>query len=77
MEETEKITIRLPKKYMRWMEFLVEIDDSPSKTAIIHEALRDYLYDRMPYATDKVREMEEAESMMAEALAFKEKYLRK
>lgn len=77
MEETEKITIRLPRKYMRWMEFLVEMDDSPSKTAIIHVALRNYLYDRMTYAMDKAREIEEAETKMVETVAFKEKYLRK
>ncbi len=77
MENTEKITIRLPERYMRWMEFLVEMDDSPSKTAIIHEALRNYLYDRMTYAMDKAREIEEAETKLAETMAFKEKYLRK
>ncbi len=77
MEETEKITIRLNKKHMRWMEFLVEFGDSPSKTAIIQTALRDYLYDRMKYVMEKAAEMEEAEMKMAEMEAFKEKYLRK
>jgi len=77
MENTEKITIRLPEKYMRWMEFLVEFDDSPSKTAIIHDALRDYLYDRVKYVMEITAEMEEAEMKMTELETFKEKYLRK
>jgi len=77
MENSEKITIRLPEKYMKWMDFLVEIGDSPTKSAIIHEALRNYLYDRLTYVMEKTREIEEAESKLSETMAFNEKYLQK
>lgn len=73
--ELEKVTIRLPERYIRALDFLVTVDDFPSRSEAIRAAIRDFIYVRVDVVMDKVKKMEEAEKTLAEMEEFKEKYL--
>ncbi|MGD1060349.1 MAG: ribbon-helix-helix domain-containing protein [Methanomassiliicoccales archaeon] len=77
MEDTdlEKVTLRLPARYVRALDFLVKTDDFPSRSEAIRAAIRDFVYARVDVVMDKVKKMEEAERTLAEMEAFEEKYL--
>ncbi len=77
MSETEKITIRLPKSYLERVDFLVEMDDFPSRSEAVRTAVRDMLYYRIELVADKVEKMVEQERKMAQAKAIKEEYLKR
>ncbi len=73
--ELEKVTIRLPERYVRALDFLVTVDDFPSRSEAIRAAIRDFIYERVDVVMEKVKKMEEAEKTLAEMEEFKEKYL--
>jgi antitoxin ParD1/3/4 len=75
--ELEKVTIRLPARYIRALDFLVEVDDFPSRSEAIRSAIRDMIYDRVNLVMDKIKRMEEAEKTLASLEVFEEKYLQK
>jgi len=79
MEEgdLEKVTLRLPARHIRALDFLVQVDDFPSRSEAIRAAIRDFIYVRLDLVTDKLRKMEEAERALAEMEAYEERYLRK
>ncbi|MFW6173509.1 MAG: ribbon-helix-helix domain-containing protein [Elusimicrobiota bacterium] len=77
MSENEKITIRLPKSYLERIDFLVDMDDFPSKSEAIRTAVRDMLYYRIDLVAEKVEKMAEQEQKMAQAKAVKEEYLKR
>lgn len=79
MEEPdlEKVTIRLPERYIRALDFLVKVDDFPSRSEAIRAAIRDFIYDRVDVVMDKVKKMEEAEKTLAAMETFEVEYLRK
>lgn len=45
--ELEKVTIRLPERYIRALDFLVKVDDFPSRSEAIRAAIRDFIYERV------------------------------
>jgi Arc/MetJ-type ribon-helix-helix transcriptional regulator len=73
----EKVTLRLPARYIRALDFLVKVDDFPSRSEAIRAAIRDFVYDRVDVVMDKVKKMEEAEKTLAEMETFEQEYLRK
>ena len=75
--ELEKVTLRLPARHIRALDFLVQVDDFPSRSEAIRAAIRDFIYVRLDLVTDKLRKMEEAERALAEMEAYEERYLRK
>jgi antitoxin ParD1/3/4 len=75
--ELEKVTIRLPARYIRALDFLVQVDDYPSRSEAIRAAVRDMVYDRVNLVMDKIKRMEEAEKTLASLEIFEEKYLQK
>ncbi len=75
--ETEKITVRLPARYLKALDFLVQVDDAPSRSEAIRAAIRDFVYARVELVTEKLRKMHDAERTLAEAEAFKREYLNK
>ncbi|HUT26846.1 MAG TPA: ribbon-helix-helix domain-containing protein [Methanomassiliicoccales archaeon] len=79
MEEgdLEKVTLRIPSRHIRALDFLVQVDDFPSRSEAIRAAIRDFIYARLDLVTDKLKRMEEAEKIMAEMEAYEERYLRK
>jgi len=75
--ELEKVTIRLPERYIRALDFLVTVDDFPSRSEAIRAAIRDFIYQRVEVVMEKVKKMEEAEKTHAAMVAFQEKYMEK
>jgi Arc/MetJ-type ribon-helix-helix transcriptional regulator len=75
--ELEKVTIRLPERYVRALDFLVRVDDFPSRSEAIRAAIRDFIYQRVDLVMDKVKKMEEAEKTLAAMEQFESEYLRK
>jgi len=68
--ELEKVTLRLPARYIRALDFLVKLDDFPSRSEAVRAAVRDFVYDRVDLVMDKVKKMEEAERTLAEMETF-------
>ncbi len=79
MEDTdlEKVTLRLPARYIRALDFLVKVDDFPSRSEAIRAAIRDLIYDRLDLVADKMKRMEEAEKTLADIEEMEQKYLKK
>ncbi len=75
--ELEKVTIRLPERYIRALDFLVKVDDFPSRSEAIRAAIRDFIYERVDVVMDKVKKMEEAERTLGAMEQFESEYLRK
>lgn len=75
--KTEKITIRLPERHVRALDFLVSVDDFPSRSEAIRAAIRDMVYARVDMVMEKLQKMQDIETKLAEMEAFKEKYLQK
>jgi len=75
--EDEKITIRVPKRFLQAIDFLVEMDDFPTRSEAVRAALRDFVYGRVEIVTDKIKKMQAAESAMAEAERTRREFLRK
>jgi Arc/MetJ-type ribon-helix-helix transcriptional regulator len=75
--ELEKVTIRLPERYVRALDFLVKVDDFPSRSEAIRAAIRDFIYERVDVVMDKVKKMEEAERTLEAMEQFESEYLRK
>jgi len=77
MKESSKITIRLPKEFIDEIDFLVEVEDFPSRSEAIRTAVRDLLYNRMDLVMgniDRKVKMREHHAQMEEV---KRKYLHK
>ena len=76
-DDTEKITLRLPKRYLKALDFLVEVDDFPSRSEAVRAAIRDLVYARVELVTDKLKRIQEAEKSLAEVETFKKEFLQK
>ena len=77
MDTTEKVTIRLPKRFVDRLDFLVKMDDFPTRSEAIRVAVRDLVYARVDMLMDKLEKFQEAEEKFASMKAFQEEYLRK
>ena len=77
LDDTEKVTIRLPKKFLRALDFLVEVDDMPSRSQAIRTAIRDFVYARVELVKEKMKQIQDAEKAITDAEEFKESYLKK
>ena len=77
MKESTKITIRLPKEFIDEIDFLVEVEDFPSRSEAIRTAVRDLLYDRVDLVMGKVEKKIEMRKQYAEMDEIKRKYLQK
>ncbi|HUS56752.1 MAG TPA: ribbon-helix-helix domain-containing protein [Thermoplasmata archaeon] len=75
--EREKITIRMPERHLRALDFLVEIDDFPSRSEAIRAAIRDLIYTRMDLVIDRMKKFEHAEQTLAAMRTYEEEYLKK
>jgi Arc/MetJ-type ribon-helix-helix transcriptional regulator len=75
--DDEKITIRVPKRFLQAMDFLVEMDDFPSRSEAVRAALRDFVYARVEIVTEKLKKMQAAETAMAEAERTRREFLQK
>src|SRR5438093_4826559 len=64
--DTEKITLRLPARYLKALDFLVQVDDFPSRSEAVRAAIRDFVYARVELVTEKLKKMQDAERTLAE-----------
>lgn len=78
MEESpEKLTIRLPSRFVKALDFLVAVDDFPSRAEAIRAAVRDLVYGRIEMVPEKIRRIREAEVTLEEAEALRREMLRR
>ncbi len=75
-EDTEKITLRLPKRFLRALDFLVEVDDFPSRSEAVRAAIRDLVYGRVELVSDKLKKIEDAEKALANLEEIKRQYMK-
>jgi Arc/MetJ-type ribon-helix-helix transcriptional regulator len=75
--DTEKITLRLPARFLKALDFLVEVDDFPSRSEAVRAAIRDFVYARVELVTEKLRKIQDAERALAEADALKREFMQK
>ena len=73
----QKITIRIPKRFLESIDFLVNVDDVSSRSEAVRAAIRDYVYNRMEVVTDRLRKMRAAEAARAEAESTRREFLQK
>ena len=76
-KDTEKITLRLPSLYLKALDFLVEVDDFPSRSEAERAAIRDYVYARVELVTEKLKKIQDAERSLAQMESFKREFLQK
>ena len=74
-EDMEKITIRLPRRYLDIIDFLVENDYFSSRTEAIRTAVRDLVMSAGKIM-DSLKTLESIERTMREKREMKEKYLK-
>ena len=75
-DEMDKVTIRLPRRYLRRLDFLVRVDDFPSRSEAIRTAVRDLLYERLDLVLEKQKRLLELDLKDAELEEVERKYLR-
>jgi len=76
-KDSEKITLRLPARFLKALDFLVEVDDFPSRSEAVRAAIRDFVYARVELVTEKLKKIEEAERTMAHMDTFRREYMQK
>lgn len=76
-QDLEKVTIRLPPRYLKALDFLVKVDDFPSRSEAIRSAVRDLIYQRVDTVMDKLKKLAEADRSLAEMESFEKKFLSK
>ncbi|MBA3045842.1 MAG: ribbon-helix-helix domain-containing protein [Candidatus Thermoplasmatota archaeon] len=75
--DSEKVTIRIPKKHLRAIDFLVRAADFPSRSEAIRTAIRDMVYARMELVPEKLKKMQDAELAIANAEALERDLIQK
>jgi len=75
-EEMEKVTIRLPSRWLKRLDLLVRVDDFPSRSEAIRTAVRDLLYARVDLVLEKQKRLQELDLKAAELEEVEAKYLR-
>jgi Arc/MetJ-type ribon-helix-helix transcriptional regulator len=72
---TEKITIRLPKKFLKKIDWLVKVDHFPTRSEAIRVAVRDMLYTHAESVPDKVSKTQRIEGAIAQMEETESKYM--
>ncbi len=75
--DTEKITLRLPARFLKALDFLVEVDDFPSRSEAVRSAIWDFVYARVELVSDKLKKMQDAQRAMAHAEELRKDFLAK
>jgi Arc/MetJ-type ribon-helix-helix transcriptional regulator len=75
--DSEKVTIRIPSRFLRSIDFLVKADDFPSRSEAIRAAIRDLVYARVDLVPEKLMKMHEAEVAVANAEALERELVKR
>lgn len=74
---TEKITIRLPSRFVEALDMLVSVDDFPSRSEAIRTAVRDIVYERSSIVIKKAKKMSLLHKNVARLRDIELQYLKK
>jgi len=77
MTRDEKVTVRLPKRFVDGLDALVAVDDYPSRSEAIRVAVRDLVYKRSGLVAKKVGKMMELSRNVAKIRSIEMEYLNK
>ncbi|TET90130.1 MAG: ribbon-helix-helix protein, CopG family [Methanomassiliicoccales archaeon] len=72
-----RITIRVPSRFLDAIDFLVEMDDFPSRSEAIRTAIRNLVYDRVEFVTERLDKLRKAETSLAQLEELRKQYLKK
>ena len=72
-----RITIRVPNRFLDAIDFLVEMDDFPSRSEAIRTAIRNLVYDRVEFVTERLDKLRKAETSLAQLEELRKQYLKK
>ena len=75
MEDSEKITIRIPKRDLRHIDLIMRLDGYSSRSEVIRAAIREFTDNRVDFLLEKMEKLERTEEKKARLLEFEEKYL--
>jgi len=75
--DDEKITIRIPKRFLETIDFLVELDDFSSRSEAVRTAIRDMIYARVNLVSDRIKQIQAAETAIAEKETLRKQFLQK
>ena len=75
--DDEKITIRIPKRFLETIDFLVELDDFSSRSEAVRTAIRDMIYVRVNLVSDRIKQIQAAETAIAEKETLRKQFLQK
>jgi metal-responsive CopG/Arc/MetJ family transcriptional regulator len=67
--------VRIPDRFVKAMDYLIEIQDMPSRSEVVRAAIRDFVYERVEIAKEKMKKIHEAEKSIVEYEEFKKEYL--
>ena len=77
MPRTEKITIRLPSRFVEALDLLVSVDDFPSRSEAIRTSVRDLVYLRSGLVIKKAKRMRELHRNVSRLRDIEMQYLKK
>jgi Arc/MetJ-type ribon-helix-helix transcriptional regulator len=77
MPRTEKITIRLPSRFVEALDLLVSVDDFPSRSEAIRTSVRDLVYVRSGLVIKKAKRMRELHRNVSRLRDIEMQYLKK
>ena len=73
----EKITIRIPKRFIETIDFLVDLDDFPSRSEAVRTAIRDMIYARVALVSERIKQIQAAEAAVADKENLRKEFLQK
>ncbi len=76
-DKPDKVTIRLPKRFIKALDFLVAVDDFPSRAEAIRAAVRDLVYTRIDLVPEKAKRIRDAELALEESDHLRKNVLRR
>ena len=71
----EKVTVRIPKRFLEAIDFLVELDDFPSRSEAVRTGIRDMIYARVALVSDRLKQLQAAEAAIAEKEKLRKEFL--
>ncbi|HEV8594580.1 MAG TPA: ribbon-helix-helix domain-containing protein [Thermoplasmata archaeon] len=76
-DEGEKITIRIPRRFLETIDFLVALDDFSSRSEAVRTAIRDMIYARVEVVSDRIKKMQTAQAAVREDDTLRKEFLQK
>ncbi len=75
--DDEKVTVRIPKRFLETLDFLVDLDDFPSRSEAVRTAIRDMIYARVALVSERIKQIQAAEAVIADKENLRQQFLQK